>query len=192
LWLVRNAGHSGLLLCIDEIEELSKLRPRRRQDQALQALREHVDNTGGDTGYSRLCLYLAASPEMFVNKEYFLRYDALATRILPVGDEINWRAPVIDLDRTPLTREELRRIAERIRRVHVIAHPNGSSSPSLPVDRFVEEVLRSRVRIGKPRLLVRVIVDELERARQSGSTYRPPADVAAAVLRAAQKTTPEA
>jgi hypothetical protein len=129
---------------------------------------------------------------MFESPDYFPRYDALATRILPLGPDINWRAPVVDLDRTPLARGELREIAERIDRVHAIAYPAGSAAvPRLPLDRFVDEVLRSRVRIAKPRLLVRLVVDELERARQTGPAYRPPADVAAAVLQAAQKSSPE-
>jgi hypothetical protein len=192
LWLVRSAGHAGLLLCIDEIEELAKLRPRRRQDQALQALREHVDHAGGEAGYSRLCLYLAATPEMFEGPDYFPRYDALATRILPLGPDINWRAPVIDLDRTPLARGELKEIAERIERLHGIAYPVASHRAQLPLDRFVDEVLRSRVRIAKPRLLVRLVIDELERARQGGPTDRPTTDVAAAVVQAAQKSSPEA
>ncbi len=191
LWLVRNADHAGLLLCIDEIEELAKLRPRRRQDQALQALREHIDHAGGEAGYSRLCLYLAATPEMFESPDYFPRYDALATRILPLSPDINWRAPVVDLDRTPLARGQLKEIAERIERVHTIAYPAASPTPRLPLERFVDEVLRSRVRIAKPRLLVRLVVDELERARQAGPAYRPPADLTVAVLRAAQKSSPE-
>src|SRR5690242_21290691 len=57
--------------------ELAKLGNRKRQDQALQALREYVDHAGGDGGYSRLCMYLAATPEMFESEHYFPRYDAL-------------------------------------------------------------------------------------------------------------------
>jgi hypothetical protein len=192
LWLVQKAGHSGLVLCIDEIEELAKLRPRRRQDQALQALREHVDHAGGDVGYSRLCLFLAATPEMFEGPEYFPRCDALATRILPLGPEINWRAPVIDLDRTPLRREQLREIAERIEHVHGVAYAASKSEKQrVSLDPFVDEVLRSRVSIAKPRLLVRVVIDELERARQNGPGYQPPSDVAGMVSRAAQKSQKE-
>lgn len=192
LWLIRNAGHVGLMLCIDEIEELAKLHPRRRQDQALQALREHVDHAGGESGYNRLCLYLAATPPMFENQEYFPRYDALATRIMPVGPEINWRAPVVDLDRTPLDRDQLKQIAGKIQRVHAVAYDTNPNTLSVSLlEGFVDEVLRSRVRIAKPRLLVRVVIDELERARQAGGAYRPPTDLNASVMRAAQKVSTE-
>ena len=69
----------------DEVEELAQLPQRKRRDQALQALREHVDDAGSEYGYQGLCLYLAATPEMFENPEFFPRYDALQTRIQPVG-----------------------------------------------------------------------------------------------------------
>ena len=46
LWLIHRGGYPGLILCIDEVEELAKLPTRKRRDQALQALREHVDNAG--------------------------------------------------------------------------------------------------------------------------------------------------
>jgi hypothetical protein len=193
LWLVHAAGYAGLVLCIDEVEELAKLGSRRRQDQALQALREHVDNAGGDAGYRHLCMYLAATPEMFEGENYFPRYDALATRIQPIGSEINWRAPVIDLDRTPLEQAEMHQMAMRIRRVHQIAYGTESNGLTETVlDRFVDEVVASRFRIAKPRLLTRMVVDELERARQRGAEYRPPTDVRSVVGRAADAIAKEA
>jgi hypothetical protein len=172
LWLVRSAGYTGLVLCIDEIEELAKLGSKKRQDQALQALREYVDHAGGEGGFRNLCMYLAATPEMFEGEDYFPRYDALATRIQAVGTEVNWRAPVIDLDRTPLDRAQMREMALRICEVHHVAYGNPNSAQSLPKDMisdFVEKVDEARFRIAKPRLLARVVVDALERARQQKS-----------------------
>jgi len=191
LWLVRSAGYPGLILCIDEVEELAKLPTRKRRDQALQALREHVDNAGGDSGYQRLCLYLAATPAMFDDEEYFPRYDALQTRIHPISEEINWRAPVIDLDRTPLDPREMKEMAKRIREVHVCAYGPGAAtaSPESLIEAFVEEVVRSRFRIAKPRLLARLVVDELERARQAldlGREYQAPSRIVDDVRQAAE------
>jgi hypothetical protein len=129
LWLVRSAGYSGLAtLCIDEIEELAKLGSRKRQDQALQALCEFVDHAGGEGGFRNLCMYLAATPDMFEGEHYFLRYDALATRIQAVSSEVNWRNPVIDLDRTPLKTAELRTMALRIRDVHLSSAINRAAA----------------------------------------------------------------
>jgi len=197
LWLIRSAGYPGLILCIDEVEELAKLPTRKRRDQALQALREHVDNAGGDSGYRRLCLYLAATPAMFDDEQYFPRYDALQTRIASVSEEINWRAPVIDLDRTPLDLEQMKEMARRIRAVHQAAYGSAAATVlSVPlIDSFVDEVVRSRFRIAKPRLLARVVVDELERARQAlgaGEEYESSSDLEDSVRQAAEATSQEA
>jgi P-loop Domain of unknown function (DUF2791) len=171
LWLVRSAGYSGLVLCIDEIEELAKLGSKKRQDQALQALREYVDHAGGEGGFRNLCMYLAATPEMFEGEDYFPRYDALATRIQPIGPEINWRSPVIDLDRTPLDKKEMTQVAEKICAVHQVAY--GNLGTSILTNELISELLKkvqeARFRIAKPRLLARVLVDALERARHDGS-----------------------
>jgi hypothetical protein len=175
LWLIREAGFVGLVLCIDEIEEIAKLGTRRRQDQALQALRDFVDNAGSEVGFHHYCMFLAATPEMFENESYFPRYDALATRIQPIGDEINWRAPVVDLDRTPLQLPELLQMAVKIRKVHAVAYGSAVAENLTEVilRRFVDEVHKSKFRIAKPRLLARLLVDELERARQSQKSYTP-------------------
>lgn len=192
LWLVRAAGHSGLVLCIDEVEELAKLSTRKRQDQALQALREYVDSAGGDSGFRHLAMYLAATPEMFEGKDYFPRYDALATRIQPIGDELNWRAPVVDLDKTPLDATEMHEMARRISAVHRKAYPMDDATilQEPPVADFVTAVLSSRFRIAKPRLLTRLLVDELERARQRGQAYSRP-DVPQAVATVAERLAEE-
>ena len=179
LWLIRKAGHTGLVLSIDEVEELARLPQRRRRDQALQALREHVDDAGAEGGHRSLCLYLAATPEMFENQDYFPRYDALQTRIQPIGRELNWRAPVIDLDRTPLSGSEMQELASHLRDLYGIAYEArpGKRVTEAVLNTFVKQVSGTTLGIAKPRLLVRLVVHELERARQRDTSYRPPDDI---------------
>ena len=194
LWLVRAAGYRGLVLCIDEVEELAKLGTKKRQDQALQALREYVDHAGGEGGYRHLCMYLAATPEMFEGERYFPRYDALATRIQALSPELNWRAPVIDLDRTPLEPGQMREMALRIWGVHRAAYgtlPTGELGPEF-VAQLVSKIVDTKMRIAKPRLLARVMIDELERARQSGGVYAPPKDLDSVVTKTATQISREA
>jgi hypothetical protein len=194
VWLIRQSGFRGLVLCIDEIEEITKLGTRRREDQALQALRDFVDNAGSEVGYDHLCMYLAATPEMFDNPNYFPRYDALATRIQPVTKELNWRGTVIDLDRTPLQQAELRQVGAKIRLIHACGYPNGPAAmmSDTTVGDFVDEVGRSKFRVAKPRLLARVLVDELERARQADHDYLPPRDLGLVVQQTAERILSEA
>ncbi|WP_316395215.1 BREX system ATP-binding domain-containing protein [Bradyrhizobium sp. 33ap4] len=177
LWLVRSAGYAGLVLCIDEIEELAKLGSKKRQDQALQTLREYVDHAGGEGGFRNLCMYLAATPEMFESEEYFPRYDALATRIQAVSTEVNWRGPVIDLDRTPLDGSLMREMAARICKVYAVAYGAQIAQQALSketISQLVDRVNEARFRIAKPRLLARVVVDSLERIRQGKSAKQTP------------------
>jgi P-loop Domain of unknown function (DUF2791) len=195
LWLIRAAEFSGLVLCIDEIEELAKLRLRKRQDQSLQALREFVDHAGGQGAFRHLCIDGAATPEMFEGPEYFPRYDALSTRIQPVSSHLNWRGPVVNLDRTPLDASEMTAMARRIAAVHRIAYPStrDDALPDGYTEALLAEVIASRVRIAKPRLLARTVVDELERARQDEAEFHPatPSELvstaAAAILREAEE-----
>lgn len=194
LWLVRAAGYRGLVLCIDEVEELAKLGTKKRQDQALQALREYVDHAGGEGGYRHLCMYLAATPEMFEGEQYFPRYDALATRIQPLSPELNWRAPVVDLDRTPLAHEQMREMALRIWRVHQAAYgvpQSGELEPDF-VSRLVENIIDTKVRIAKPRLLARVMIDELERTRQGAGASARAQNLDVVVAKAAAQISREA
>jgi P-loop Domain of unknown function (DUF2791) len=187
LWLVRDAGYAGLILCVDEVEELARLRSQTRQDQALQALREFVDHGGGEGGFKHLCMYLAATPEMFESERYFPRYDALATRIQPLSDGINWRGPVVDLEKTPLDEGQMRRVAERILRVFRTAYGQlgGGDRLGESIGLLVSAVMTTRYRIAKPRLLARMLIDELERARAQDSAYEVPSDLAAVVSRTA-------
>ena len=193
LWLVRAAGYRGLVLCIDEVEELAKLGTKKRQDQALQALREYVDHAGGEGGYRFLCMYLAATPEMFDGEQYFPRYDALATRIQALSQELNYRAPVIDLDRTPLQLAQMREMAFRIWGVHRAAYgasPIERMGPTI-VDEMVSKIVNAKMKIAKPRLLARIMVDELERARQAGGAYARPENLDALVTQAAAQISHE-
>lgn len=185
LWLIRSAGFAGLVLCIDEVEALARLGTRKRQDRALQALREYVDQAGGDESQKHLCMYLAATPDMFDNEQFFPRYDALASRIQPVAEGINWRAPVIDLDRTPLGPFELQKMARNIESLYRVAY--GMSYPAAAdfLARIVPAIAESKLRIARPRLLSRIVVDQLDKARSEGANYSPPSDCQDVIVRTA-------
>ena len=165
LWLVRSAGYKGLVLCIDEVEELAKLSSKGR----IKRFRPCANTWITLEERAGLAIFACISPhsEMFVGENYFPRYDALATRIQPVGSEINWRAPIVDLDRTPLDNSELLQMANKICRVHRKAYSLGSESglPEQVSSEIAKKVSELRFRVAKPRLLARVIVDFLERRR---------------------------
>lgn len=168
IWVLTECGFKGLILSIDEVEHIAKLTPTIRRDRSLQTLREFVDNTDGDVGLQKISIYFAATPQMFDDEKYFRSYDALATRIEPVSTEINWRAPVIDLEKTALSKDQLRIVAERIRMI--FGHAYGQIASRKLTDDQLEKIVtaadQSRYRIAKPRLLCRSVVDQLQRLTQ--------------------------
>jgi hypothetical protein len=168
VWVLTQCGFSGLILAVDEVEQIARLRPSVRRERALQTLREFVDNTDGDIGLRRVAIYFAATPNIFDDEKYFRSYDALATRIEPVSDEVNWHGPVINLEKTMLTKQQLHWVASRIREIYGTGYGEHAAE-WFSDDRLAEIVTtvdNARYRIAKPRLLCRVVVDELERARQ--------------------------
>jgi hypothetical protein len=116
----------------------------------------------------RIAIYFAATPNIFDDEKYFRSYDALATRIESVSEEINWRAPVINLEKTMLTKEQLQWVASRIWEIYKRAYSEDAAIgfTEAHLTDIVDAVDKSRYRIAKPRLLCRLVVDQLERARQ--------------------------
>ena len=68
----------------------------------------------------------------------------------------------------------------------------SAKQPGALIQNFVDEVTRSKFRIAKPRLLSRLLVDELERIRQTGSPYSPQTDLSKVVQGTAEKIIREA
>lgn len=174
IWLITACGYQGLILCIDEVEHVVRLQQKRR-DRCFQALREFVDNTDCEIGLRHLALYFAATPNIFDDPSYFRSYDALATRIEPVGDGTNWRAPVINLEKTSLRVEDYCEIARNIRNIYGYGY--GAEYASRLNDGMLGELVnvvdKARYRIAKPRLLCRSIVDQLEKLRSSQTAEDP-------------------
>ena len=171
LWILSKCGYKGLILSIDEVEQIARLKYQKRRDQSLQVLREFVDNTDGDSALQRIAIYFAATPNMFDDEQYFRSYDALATRIEPISNEINWRSSVINLEKTRLTKTQLLEVAIRILSIFKVAYSLNLTTKEIDIviSNIVDAVDVSKYRIAKPRLLCRSIVDQLERVHQGQS-----------------------
>ncbi len=102
--LCQLGGHSGLFIGVDELEIIGRL-PQQRKANSFQTLRALVDQNDPHRQPPATCLFLAATPEMFEDPDKIPSYKALQDRIetlpnLGGGNGINYRANVIDLDRT--------------------------------------------------------------------------------------------
>ena len=174
----RLLGISGMVLLLDEIEStLSQPRPAR--GQAYENLRLFVDREN----IPQQCLIaMSSTPEMFSDSDRgFSSYPALWRRIrgLEPSGEVNYRATVVDLTRTPLTSADLLEVGRRIRSVHAIARewdPNG---------RVSDDYLASAAKLAASGQLtltfsptgvfVKFVTEELETAHQSPG-YTPSAE----------------
>jgi hypothetical protein len=164
--LTRQAGNVGLCLAIDELELVSGQSTYRRKN-SFQTLRALVDQNDLAELPPGACLFLAATPEMFEHPDMFPSYKALQDRIetlpsLSGRDGINYRAPVIDLDKTELDSTQLRQLAENIIQVYRASGRHVPDETQLHTDRIVAAIVSSSYVIARPRLLCRCMLDLLD------------------------------
>ncbi len=156
---VRYLGYGGVLVLIDEVENVLQLTPKSRRD-AYIIIRELIDNADERHGMTRSLIYLSGTPDLFEGEKGITEYEALASRvILPtVGTTPNPAGAVVDLAAFPITSADLRAIANRIVELHLRTSATGASH--LSVDQY-ESFLRS-AHSPSPRLFVRGLVDLLD------------------------------
>ncbi|SFA56395.1 P-loop protein of unknown function [Rhodococcoides kroppenstedtii] len=173
LAVLKGARHPGLLLVIDEVETLQRMRSDTRE-KALNALRQWIDEL--DTGrYPGLYLVITGTPAFFDGRMGVQSLPPLAQRLHtdftgPARFD-NPRAPQIRLSAFDL--EKLVEVGVRVRNVY----RDGASSPAR-IDAMVDDayisVLASAVagklggQVGtSPRLfLKKIVLDVLDKVDQ--------------------------
>ncbi len=162
----KQGSPSGLYFAIDEVELVVGQNSRRR-DNSFQTLRAMVDQNDEHLMPPSTCLYLAATPEMFEDPNLFPKYKALQDRIedlpsLAGKKSINYRAPVVNLDKTELGAKDLRKLADKVVDVYTCANgePDGDSVDR--IDALVKAIAEGNYVIARPRLLCRCMVELLE------------------------------
>lgn len=164
--LVDEAGFNGLYLALDEIELIGG-QPVRRRNNSFQTLRQLVDQNDENLMPPSTCVYLAATPDMFENRDMFPSYKALQDRIeelpsLMGKGAINYRAPVVNLDSTELGEIELHKLAKNVIAVFESANGEANGEALARVDELVSAVATGNYVIARPRLLCRCMVELLE------------------------------
>jgi hypothetical protein len=155
------AGHTGLYIAVDELELLGRLSLRRKEN-SFQMLRALVDQNDSRRLPPATCLFLAATPEMFEDPDKFPSYKALQDRIeaapnLGTTQAINYRASVIDLDRTQLDREDLLKLGLALLDLYHLA---GRTPPQDVRDRtgaIVKQIIAGGYVMARPRLLCKCV-----------------------------------
>lgn len=172
LAILRDAGHPGLLVVLDEVETLQRMRSDVRE-RSLNALRQLIDEV--DSGrFPGLYLVITGTPEFFTGPQGVRRLGALEQRLhTDFADDARWDNPRDVQIRLPAFDEErLIAVGLRIRDIYVADKPNAESIRARVDDAYIRDFalavageLGGKVGIA-PRIFLRKIVDVLDRVDQ--------------------------
>jgi hypothetical protein len=172
--MLRALGRTGLVVLFDEVERIHE-QSKGVRGRAYQTLRQLLDNA--DAAGTQYCYFLCAiTREMLTSEKGFKEYDALWERVkidlnAREGEPFDKRGLIVDLERTPFGRNELRELALKIREIHADAY-NWDAALRVndqAIDAYVDQVIQARggLSVSVPRLIVKTITDVLEKAEQS-------------------------
>jgi hypothetical protein len=173
LLILKDAGHPGLLVVLDEVETLQRVRGDVRE-KGLNALRQLIDEI--DAGrFPGLYLVVTGTPAFFEGPQGVKRAPALAQRLDvdfrtdPRYD--NPRAVQIRLPNFDLERLEL--VGRRIRDLYADHSPNGERVHSRADDAYLAELARAvtgslggKVGVAPRIFLKKLVSDVLDRIDQ--------------------------
>lgn len=186
LAVLRDSDYRGLVLVLDEVETLQRVRSDVRE-KSLNALRQLLDEV--DAGrFPGLYLLITGTPAFFDGTQGVQRLPPLAARInVDFGGDPRWdnpRAPQVRL--LGFQRESLRELGDRVREIYASGSPAADRLYSLVTDVYLADLadtiagrLGGKVGVA-PRLYLRKLVDTLDKVEQFPDFV--PADAATIVV----------
>jgi hypothetical protein len=172
LTVLGDCGYAGLVMVLDEVETLQRVRGDIR-DKALNALRQLIDDV--DAGrFPGLVLVITGTPAFFDGPQGIQRLAPLAQRLhvdfLPAPVFDNPRAVQVRLP--GFTHESLLELGAKVRELYMAGCANPQRVASAADDGYVEALAKSLEgqfggRSGvAPRIFVKKLVDLLDRVDQ--------------------------
>ncbi|MFI6131904.1 BREX system ATP-binding protein BrxD [Micromonospora sp. NPDC051141] len=168
LTVLRDSGHPGLLVVLDEVETLQRVRADAR-DKALNALRQLVDDIYAGR-FPGLFLVVTGTPAFFDGPQGVQRLAPLAQRLATdFGSEPRWDNPRATQLRLPgFTEESLVQLGVRVRDIY-----GGERVPATVDDGYLGELARAvagrlggRVGVAPRVYLKKLVADVLDRVDQ--------------------------
>ena len=173
LTVLRDAGHPGLVLVLDEVETLQRVRTDVRE-KALNALRQLVDEVDGGR-FPGLYLLVTGTPAFFDGTQGMQRLPPLAQRLATdFTTDARFDNPrAVQLRLPGFSLESLREVGARVRDLYA----DGSSAPdrvaALVDDRYVADLAAAvagsfggRVGVAPRVFLKKLVGDVLDRVDQ--------------------------
>ncbi|MBT2473010.1 BREX system ATP-binding protein BrxD [Microbacterium sp. ISL-103] len=172
LAVLRDADYRGLVLVLDEVETLQRVRSDVRE-KALNALRQLLDEV--DAGrFPGLYILITGTPAFFDGTQGVQRLPPLAARVgVDFSGDPRWdnpRAPQVRL--LGFKKESLQELGERVREIYAAGSAAADRIQSLVTDDYLAglgDTIAGRLggRVGvAPRLYLRKLVDTLDKVEQ--------------------------
>ncbi|MFC8847191.1 MULTISPECIES: BREX system ATP-binding protein BrxD [unclassified Micromonospora] len=168
LTVLRDSGHRGLLLVLDEVETLQRVRSDAR-DKALNALRQLIDEVHADR-FPGLLLVITGTPAFFDGPQGVQRLAPLAQRLATdFGPEPRWDNPRAAQLRLPgFTVDALVELGQRVRAIY--ASPAVDSRVDdeylAALARVVTGALGGKVGVAPRVYLKKLVADIFDRVDQ--------------------------
>lgn len=180
LAVLRDSDYRGLVLVLDEVETLQRVRSDVRE-KSLNALRQLLDEV--DAGrFPGLYVLITGTPAFFDGTQGVRRLPPLAARVgVDFSGDPRWdnpRAPQVRL--LGFQRESLTELGDRVRSIYASGSPATDRITDLLTDDYLAglaETIAGRLggKVGvAPRLYLRKLVDTLDKIEQF-SDFVPPA-----------------
>ncbi len=173
LLLLRDSGHAGLVLVLDEVETLQRVRTDTRE-RGLNALRQFIDEI--DAGrFPGLFLVITGTPAFFDGPQGVQRLAPLAQRLhTDFQTEARFDNPRAVQIRLPgFSRDSLREVGRRVRDIFVDGAAQSVRVQQLAVDALLDRLaegvagkLGGKVGIAPRLFLKKLVADVLDRIDQ--------------------------
>jgi hypothetical protein len=173
LVVLRDSGHPGLVLVLDEVETLQRVR-RDVRDKALNALRQLIDEV--DAGqFAGLYLVVTGTPAFFDSPQGVQRLPPLAQRLhTDFSGEPRFDNPrAVQIRLLNFDLDALCEVGRRIRDIYATHAPGGERVRTLADDAYISELaaavtgrLGGRVGVAPRIFLKKLVADVLDRIDQ--------------------------
>ncbi|MCC6127946.1 MAG: DUF2791 family P-loop domain-containing protein [Chlamydiae bacterium] len=116
-----------------------------------------------------LQLFFSLIPDVLLSEKGFKSYDALWSRVRSIGDseDLNYRAAIIDLHKTPLKQQELIDLGVCLRRIHEISY--RWEAQELVSENLIADMCKKQEEMGilsEVRLFIKQMIRFLDMAEQ--------------------------
>ncbi|MFE6920751.1 BREX system ATP-binding protein BrxD [Nocardia sp. NPDC057663] len=172
LAVLKDAGHPGMLLILDEVETVQRMRADTRM-KALNTLRQFIDDVHKGE-YPGLYLMVTGTPALFEGRQGVQLLQPLAERLHtdfsgnPQFDNV--RAPQLRL--TAFDLDKLVELGLRVKELYAVGAADADRIRSVASDEFIKQLATSvagalGAKVGiAPRLFLRKLVDVLDKIDQ--------------------------